>query len=219
MGRSTSRAAAAAGLRGRPRKAMPKARTKTVGGERRGQSEHGAGHDHGEFQLPGRQLGAAQDRLEGEPLRDEAVERRQGREAGGADQEAGGGGGQAMDQPAQPLDVALAGGGDHRAGAAEEQALEQGVVERMEQCRGQRQAGEPAEARRPEDQRQAEAEGDDADILDGRIGQQLLEIALPERVERAHEGRGAAQRDQDQPRPPAGIRRGPTRSNSTRRMA
>ena len=192
------------------------------GGECGGQGQDRARHDHGEFQLPGRQLGAAEDRLEGEPFRDEAVEGRQGREAGGPDQEAGGGGGQAMDQPAQPLEIALARGGDHRAGAAEQQPLEQGVVEGMEKGGGQRQACKPSQAGRPEDQRQPEAKGDDADVLDGRIGQQLLQIALPERIERPHEGGRAAQRDQDQPRPPAGILAGRalwSESKSTRRMA
>ena len=41
----------------------------------------------------------------------------------------------AVDQPAEPLHVALAGGAEHRAGAEEQQALEQRVVEDVQQRR------------------------------------------------------------------------------------
>ena len=100
----------------------------------------------------------------------------------------------AVDQAAQLLHVALAGGGQHRAGAEEQQALEQRVVEHVEQRRGQRQRRRAPHAVGPEGERQAEADEDDADVLDGVIGEQPLQVVLHQRVEHAQHRGDAAQR-------------------------
>ena len=122
--------------------------------------------------------GAQQDCLEGQPLGDEAVERRQRRDRHAADQESEGGERHAMDQAAQMLHVALAGGVEHGAGAEEQQALEQAMVEDVEQGSGQRQRRRRRQAVRREGKRQAEADEDDADVLDRVVGEQPLEIVL-----------------------------------------
>ena len=100
--------------------------------ERRRKGEHRAHHGHQELEQPLRQRGAQQDRLEGEPLGDEAVERRQRRDRGGADEEGESGVRHPVDQPAEMFHVALAGRGEHGSGAEEEQALEHRMVEDVE---------------------------------------------------------------------------------------
>jgi hypothetical protein len=70
----------------------------------------------------------------------------------------------------RPLDIAQAGGVQHRAGAAEQQALQHGVADAVEERRGQRQGGQHGESVGAEQLGQAEADGDDADVLDRRVG-------------------------------------------------
>ena len=78
-------------------------------GQRRGEREQGARRRHQEFQSPGRQLRAEQDRLEGQPFGDEAVERRQRRNGDAADEEGESRLRHAMNEAAEMLHVALAG--------------------------------------------------------------------------------------------------------------
>ena len=111
----------------------------TSGGQRRRQRQQRADRRHQNLQSPCRQLRAEQDRLEGQPFRDEAVERRQRRDRHAADQEDEGGLRHAVDEPAEMLHVALAGRVQHRAGAEEQQALEQRMIEDVEQRGGERQ--------------------------------------------------------------------------------
>ena len=80
--RSTSWAAAAAGLRGRPRNADAIGADEGGCGQRRGKRQQRADGGHHDLHVPLRQVGAEQDRLEGQPLGDEAIERRQGRDGG-----------------------------------------------------------------------------------------------------------------------------------------
>ena len=102
-----------------------------------------------------------EDGLEQQPFGDEAVERRQGRDGGRADQEAEAGHRQAVDQPAQPLQIALAARAvQHGAGAHEQQALEQRVVERVQQPGGERQRRARRQAVRGEAERQPQADID-----------------------------------------------------------
>ena len=118
---------------------MPKARTKQRRGEGGGKRQQTAHRRHDDLQRPFRQVGTEQDRLEGQPLGDEAVQRRQRRYGHAAGEEHERGLRHAMDQAAELFQVADAGGGEHGAGAEEEEALEQRVVENMEQRRGHRQ--------------------------------------------------------------------------------
>ena len=118
-------------------------------GQRRRQRQQRADRRHQELQAPGRQLRAEQDRLEGQPFGDEAVERRQRRDRHAADQEHEGGLRHAVDQAAEMLHVALAGGVEHGAGAEEQQALEQRMIEHVEQRGGQRERRGERPCRRP----------------------------------------------------------------------
>ena len=138
------------------------------GGERGRQRQHGADRRHQDLQAPLRQVGAEQDRLEGQPFGDEAVQRRQRGDRDAADEEDERGLRHAVDEAAEPLHVALAGRGQHGAGAEEEQALEERMVEDVEQRRGQRQRRGRRHAVGVEGERQAEADEDDADVLDRR---------------------------------------------------
>ena len=103
------------------------------------------------------------------------------------------------------LHVAFAGRGEHGAGAEEQQTLEQRMIEDVEKRGGERQRrGEP-HAVRLERERQAEPDEDDADILDRVIGEQPLEVVLHERVENAHHGGDAADREHNDAPPPGGA--------------
>ena len=117
---------------------MPKAAHEAGGGQRGGQGQRRAIDRNHQLQAPLRQLGVEQDGLEGQPLRGEAVQRRQGRDRHAAHQEGERGPRHAVDQPAHGLHVALTGGVQHRAGAEEQQAFEHRVVQRVEQRGGQR---------------------------------------------------------------------------------
>ena len=108
------------------------------GGERGRQREQRADRRDHEAQAPLRQTGPDEDGLEGQPFRDEAVERRQRRDRGAADEERDSGPRHAMDEAAEVLHVALAGRGEHGAGAEEQQALEDRMIEHMKQRGGQR---------------------------------------------------------------------------------
>ena len=107
-----------------------------------------------------------------------------------------------MNETAEPIHVALAGGDQHRAGAKEQQALEQRVVEDVKQRRGEGQRRRQALAIGLKRQRQPEADKDDADILDGRIGQQPFEVALHQRIENTHHRGDAAERQHHHARGP-----------------
>ena len=142
--RSTSRAACAAAGARPAEEGDAERLDEAGGGERRRERQQAADRRHHDLQAPLRQLGALQDRLEGQPLRDEAVQRRQRRDRDAAHEEGEGGERHVVDQAAQMLHVALAGRRQHGAGAEEQQALEQRVVEDVEQRGGQRQRRGPA---------------------------------------------------------------------------
>ena len=82
---------------------------------------------------------------------------------------------------AEPLDVAQARGVQHRAGAAEQQALQQAWLTQWKSAAVSARAASNGQAVGAEQQGEAEADGDDADVLDRRIGEQRLEVALEQR--------------------------------------
>src|SRR5436309_1911834 len=82
---------------------------------------------------PRRQRRAQQDGLEGQPLGDEAVERRQRRNRRAAGEEGKSGERHIVDQAAQMLHVPLPGGVEHGAGSEEQQAFEEAMVEDVKQ--------------------------------------------------------------------------------------
>ena len=202
--RSISRAPAAAALRGRPRKLMPKARTKQA---RRRVPRPAPAARRRPAPAAWRPIPAEraeQDGLEDQPFRGEAVERRQRRNRHAADQEGKGGARHAMDQPAQTVEARFAGRGQHRAGAEEQQALEQPVIEDMEQGSAQRQRRRPGQAIGREGEGEAEPDEDDADVLDRAVGEHALQVDLHQRVEHAeHRRDGRRQRSDQQAPPPA----------------
>ena len=90
----------------------------------------------------------------------------------------------------------------HGAGAEEQQALEQRVIEDVEQRRGERERRRGRHAVGLEGEREAEADEDDADVLDRAVGEQPLEVALHEGAEHAEHGGDAAEREHDDAPPP-----------------
>ena len=112
--------------------------------------------------------------------------------------------GMLVDESAEMLHVALAGRAEHRARAEEQEVLEQRVVEDVQQRRGEGERRGPAKPEGLETQREAEADEDDADILDRVIGEQPLQIMLHQRVEHAHDAGDAGKRQHQHAPPPFG---------------
>ena len=71
----------------------------------------------------------------------------------------------------------------------------------MEQRGGQRERRRPLHVVRLECEREAEADEDDADILDRVIGEQALEVVLHQCIEHAEYGGDAAEEQHDHSRP------------------
>ncbi len=92
----------------------------------------------------------------------------------------------------------------YRPGAQEEQALEDRVVDRVEDGGGQGEGREFRRALRVQQQRAADADQDDADVLDAVEGKQPLDVVLHDRVKHAHHGRDRAD-GQDQQGQPVGA--------------
>ena len=164
-------------------------------GERDGR-EHGDDHDelvtlHG----------SVEQRLVGEPLGHEAVEGRDGRDGERADQEADGRGRHAAEKTAHLLHVARTGGVEQRAGTQEELALEHRVVERVVEGGHEREHGDTGLTERHGGHGGADAEQDDADVLDGVIGQQALDVMLLQGESHAEDRRDRTE-DHDHEAPP-----------------
>ena len=172
------------------------------GGEGRRQRQQRADHGEADLQLPLLQQRAVEDGLKQHPFRHEAVERRQGRDRGGADQAEQRGRRHPVDQPAQLVELALPGGGQDGARREEQDALEQAVIEHVEHGGGHGERRQGRHAGRLEHQRQTQPDDDDADILDRRIGQQLLHVVLHQRVEHADHGGHRADDGKDAAPPP-----------------
>src|SRR5580704_19420270 len=83
-----------------------------------------------------------------------------------------------MDRPAELAQAALLGRVQHRARREKEQTLEEGVIEAMIEGRGERDRREQALAVSLEQNGQADARNDDADVLDRRVRQQPLHVRL-----------------------------------------
>ena len=170
-------------------------------GQRRGERQQraGDGEDHAR-EAPGASE-AGQQRLVRQPFADEAVERRQAGNGHRADQKTERRHRHAADEPAHLFHVARARGLQNGAGAQKQQALEDGVVQRVVEARDQRDGRQRGMAERAEHQRRAEADQDDADVLDAVIRQQALEVVLHQRVEHAQQRREHARRQHQHARP------------------
>ena len=145
---------------------------------------------------------AEQNGLKGQPFRHEAVERRQRRDRDAADEEHEGGLRHAVNEAAELFHVALAGGIEHRAGAEEQQTLEQRMIEHVQQPGSERQRRRHHQALRLERERKAERGENDADVLDGAVGEHALDVVLHQRVEHAHHRGDAADGEHEHAPPP-----------------
>ena len=123
--------------------------------------------------------------LVGEPLGNEAVERRDSRDGKGTDEEADGRDRHAAEQAAHLLHVARTRGIEQGARAEEQLALEHGVVERVVEGGHERDRRDDVVARGVRRHGRADTEQDDADVLDGVVGQQALDVVLVEGVDDA----------------------------------
>ncbi len=152
----------------------------------------------------GRAQGDVDQRLQGEPLRGEAVERRHPGDRHRPDQKGPAGPRHAPQQPAETVEIE----GAHRAleGARrqEQQRLEHRVVEDVEERRRERDRRPGRLAVGGEEDRGAEAERDDPDVLDRVKGQQPLQVVLHQRVENTAQRRQQAQPEHSQARPQGG---------------
>ncbi len=179
------------------------------GGEASRERQHRRGEDDAE---PGRAVetaGAAEERLEGEPLADEPVERGERRDRDGSEQKQPRRPGHAPGEPAELLDIADVRAAKDTARAEEEEAFECCVVDGVEECGGERDGREDAARalRAPQNHRQPHPDQDDPDVLDAVEREQALEVVLLERVEHAKHGRDRA-RDEHRPSPGGRERRG-----------
>ena len=181
-----------------------------------GLDEAGDGKSRGERQCADRARGGkpgnrrnsatsrrAEQALEREPLAGKAVEWRQTADCGGADAECQHRDGHLPTQSAQVVQVTQTRGVYDSSGRNEEQALEDRVVDRVEDRGGQ---GEGREFRRTvgvEEQGGADADQDDADVLDAVEREQALDVVLHQGVKHAHD-RGYGSHRQDQEAQPVG---------------
>ena len=169
-----------------------------------------AGHAVGDVAV----RGDVQQRLQRQPLRGEAVQRRQARDRHRADEEGGAGPRHPPQEAAEPVDLERADRALERAGAQEEERLEDGVVHGVQERRPERERRPLVGAAGAQQQAGADAEHDDPDVLDRVQRQQALEVVLEERVDHAADRRERADGEHEQRRTrPAGT---PTQSTSTR---
>ncbi len=173
-----------------------------VGRQRHREHQRAGGQRHQHVDERLRQAGREQERLQQQPLGDEAVERRQPGDRERADQRQPRDPGHPVDQAAQLAEAALLRRVQHRAGGEEEQALEERVVERVVEHGGQRDRGEQRLAVRLEQDGEADAGDDDADVLDRRVGEQPLHVGLHAGEDHAEQRRREAQHQRDHAPPP-----------------
>ena len=82
-----------------------------------------------------------------------------------------------------------------RTRAQEKQGFEQGVVEHVEQCAGKAEGRHQPVAGGDAEHAQAETEQDDADVLNGGVRQQPLEVMLAQGMDHAENARGHAEQE------------------------
>ena len=97
-----------------------------------------------------------------------------------------------MDQSAETGQIAGSGGAGHGAGAQEEQALEDGMIEDVQQGGSEGECRDSRHSAVAEGHGQSEAGYHDANIFDGRIGEQPFDVLLDNREEHADHGGDAA---------------------------
>ena len=158
-------------------------------------ADHGQGHG-GDGRDGERRAAAEAERLEkpgiDQPFAGEAIQRRQGADGDGAEDEQRRRPRHAFRQPAHVFDVARVRGVDDGPGIEEEQRLEEAVVPDMQQRAAQPQDDPGRLVVRSAEQGQAYAHHDDPDVFDAAIGQDPLDVLLPDgEGDSRHAGDGA----------------------------
>ena len=164
------------------------------------QGRRGKRYQHVDERL--RQTRREQECLQQQPLGHEAVQRRQTGNRQRADERQPGNPRHPMYQPAELAQAALLRRVQHRAGREEQQALEEGVVQRVIQHRGQRDCREQRLVVGLEEDGETDAGDDDADVLDGRVGKQPLHVGLHGREDHTEERSDKAEHQRDGAPPP-----------------
>ena len=168
----------------------------------RGENERRGGerHEHVDERL--RQARREQERLQQQPLGDEPVERRQAGAGESPREREPGDPRHAMDQPAELAEAALLRRVQHRARGEEEEAFEEGVIERVVERRRQGDRCEERLVVALEQDREADAGDDDADVLDRGVREQALHVGLHRREEHAEQRRGEPENQREHAPPP-----------------
>ena len=123
-----------------------------------------------------------------DPLAGEAVQRRQGRHRHQPHQHGEGDQRHFFTDAAELFDIAMAGAEPHRPGAEEQRSFEQAMVDQVIHAADEAQHHQRAVAGGHAGDEGAQPEQDDADILQGVIGQQALNVMLHQRIQPADEG-------------------------------
>ena len=137
---------------------------------------------------------------EHEPFADESVEWRKTANGGCPEREEPGCPRHRAPEPAKAAHLPGARGVQHRTGAEEKKGLEQPVIPYVQEPAGQGEEPPRGIAVLRGDERKAEADEDDADVLHAVVGEEPLEVVLAERE------RDSQHRAHDPERPPQPIR-------------
>ena len=130
------------------------------------------------------------------PLAGEAVQRRQGSHCHQPHQHGEGDQRHFFTDAAQLLDIAMTGAEPHRSGTEEQRGFEQAVVNQVIHAADKAQHHQRAVAGRHAGDEGAQPQQDNADILQGVIGQQALNVMLHQRIQSADKGGDHPQRQQ-----------------------
>ena len=149
-----------------------------VPGQRGGQHQHRGCERHQHVDERLRQARREQEHLQQQPLRHEAVERRQPGAGEHADQSEPRDPRHPVDQAAELAEAALVRRVQDGPGGEEQQALEERMIEHVIEHRSKRDRGELRLAVGGEQHGEAESRHDDADVLDRRVGKQALHVRL-----------------------------------------
>ena len=140
--------------------------------------------------------------LQQQPLGDEAIERRQARDGEAPTNVEPRDPRHAVNEPAEPAEVALARGVQYRARAEEQQALHERMIDGVIEHGDQRQRRQRRHAHAAKDDGEPDAGEQDADVLDGRERQQAFHVGLRGREHHAVDRGEQAERERDESPPP-----------------
>ena len=176
--RGASCASAAAVLRGRARKLMPKTFTKHAAASALVKRQQRRAQRIIQSDEPGRRTEPEQQRLKCQPLADKAVQERQTGDRHRADEEEESRPGHASQQAAKLFELPRARPHHHASRAEKQQPFEHGVIQHVRQTGGDRHGRQFGPAVRQRQHPRAQSEDHDPGVLDRAVGEEPLEIAL-----------------------------------------